>query len=157
MSSRPKTLTNPLRPVARYRKGKGPAAPASDSDSDDDNAAPPAGGSSDEDEKPNISAPPPRTGKAAGAGGKLNVALKEVEVDDKGMVTVGGRGEVGRTEKEMESEEESSGTSSFAARSCRFVADSVARSQWRRAARRTSPSPRPRTRCPPCPGLDQMR
>lgn len=38
--------------------------------------------------------------------GALNVALKEVQVDDAGKVKVGGRDEVGRTEMEQSSEGE---------------------------------------------------
>ena len=93
-SSRPK-LTNPLRPARRYRKGKAPAhAPSSDSDSDAEAPAAVSAPSSDE-EKPRVPVK-----------GKMAVALREVEVDDAGMVRVGGREEVGRTEREVESSEE---------------------------------------------------
>ncbi|KAK4698261.1 microfibrillar-associated protein 1, partial [Phenoliferia sp. Uapishka_3] len=106
MSSKPK-LTNPLRPVARYRKGK-PIAPVqsdSDSDSEEAPAADNEDEQSDEDTNPSISTT--TTKKARPTAASFNVALKGVEVDDKGMVTVGGRGEVGKTARELESEEES--------------------------------------------------
>ncbi|KAL8277818.1 hypothetical protein RQP46_009801 [Phenoliferia psychrophenolica] len=99
--NKPKPLTNPSRPVARYRKGK-PIAPVPDSDSDSDAAAnDEAAASSDEDTKPTVSSRQQRPTAAS-----LNVSLKGVEVDDKGLVTVGGKGEVGKTQRELESEEE---------------------------------------------------
>lgn len=99
-SSRPK-LTNPLRPATRYRKGKAPVnAPAeSDSDSDNDPAVSLEAEPSSDEEKPRV--PVRREVKA-----KIEVSLREVDVDAAGMVRVGGREEVGRTERELESSEE---------------------------------------------------
>ncbi|ORY48829.1 splicing factor, Prp19-binding domain-domain-containing protein [Leucosporidium creatinivorum] len=94
-------LTNPLRPVARYRKGQAPAnAVASDSDSDDEQQQQEEEeeqlkAEQSEDEKPNVGA-----GRGAGSG-RINVALRQVEVDSKGQVKVGGREEVGRTVQEQ--------------------------------------------------------
>ncbi|GAA5951275.1 hypothetical protein JCM21900_003824 [Sporobolomyces salmonicolor] len=103
----PPKLTNPLRPVARYRKGKAPvnAQVASDSDeeSDDqhreleDDRAPLQ---EDEDLQEFTTAAQRKQPAGASAGGRINVALREVEVDQAGKVRVGGRDEVGRTEME---------------------------------------------------------
>lgn len=95
MSSLPK-LTNPLRPVARYRKGQQPLNAPSDSDSDEEAVEQPSEG--EEELKPTVIKKEVK--------GKMAVALREVEVDQGGVVRVGGKGEVGRTEKELESSEE---------------------------------------------------
>lgn len=95
MSSLPK-LTNPLRPVARYRKGQQPANAPSDSDSDEEAVEQPSEG--EEELKPTV------VKKEVKA--KMAVALREVEVDKGGVVRVGGKGEVGRTERELESSED---------------------------------------------------
>lgn len=95
-------LTNPLRPVARYRKGQAPAhAVASDSDSDEEQQEQEEqvkAEESEEDHKPSIS--------RAAQGGRINVALRQVEVDSKGQVKVGGKDEVGRTVQEEGSSSE---------------------------------------------------
>ncbi|GAA5914973.1 hypothetical protein JCM5296_004519, partial [Sporobolomyces johnsonii] len=103
----PPKLTNPLRPVARYRKGKAPVnAPlASDSDDDQDDQQPDlehdhAPLPEDEHLQEFTAAAPRKQLPGAGAGGTINVALREVEVDQAGKVRVGGRDEVGRTEME---------------------------------------------------------
>lgn len=103
----PPKLTNPLRPVARYRKGQAPvnAGIASDSDSDQeeqqDEQEQVKAESSDDNDKPTLSG---RRGTSSGRG-KMNVALREVEVDSSGQVKVGGKGEVGRTAEEEGSSE----------------------------------------------------
>ncbi|GAA5974955.1 hypothetical protein JCM11641_006777 [Rhodosporidiobolus odoratus] len=97
----PPKLTNPLRPVGRYRPGKAPVPVASDSDSDQDQDEQQQ--QQDADDQDRVDQPeavseygaPSKSGK-----GKLNVALKEVEVDTAGKVKVGGKDEVGRTEME---------------------------------------------------------
>lgn len=98
-------LTNPLRPVARYRKGQAPAhAVASDSDSDEEQLEEEQqvkAEESDEDHKPTIS-----SSRGAAAGARFNVALRQVEVDSKGQVKVGGKDEVGRTVQEEGSSSE---------------------------------------------------
>ncbi|GAA5823215.1 hypothetical protein JCM11251_007527 [Rhodosporidiobolus azoricus] len=100
----PPKLTQPLRPVQRYRKGKAPVPSAAlDSESDDDEqqqqqeAAGQDEDAADEEELTELAQP---RNKAAGGGGRINVALREVEVDKGGKVKVGGRDEVGRTEME---------------------------------------------------------
>ncbi len=101
MSSKPK-LTQPLRPAARYRKGQAPAnLPLSDSDEDDQQQ---------EEQHPQneaLSDDEHYQGAAAGrgAGGQMKVSLREVEVDQRGQVRVGGRTEVGRTAEESSEEE----------------------------------------------------
>jgi microfibrillar-associated protein 1 len=106
----PPKLTNPLRPVARYRKGKPLNVPVvSDSDSDQDEEQAAAAEQSDEEQS---AAPSVLVGRGNDKG-KMNVALKGVEVDDKGAVKVGGRGEVGRTRQEVEDEEGSSEYGAF--------------------------------------------
>ena len=103
MSSRPK-LTQPLRPAARYRKGQAPAnLPVSDSDDDDQQADPeshPDEAISDNDEPQAVGA-----GRGRGVGGQMKVSLREVEVDQRGQVRVGGRTEVGRTVEETSEED----------------------------------------------------
>ena len=113
----PKALTNPARPVARYRKGKPSGPVASDSDSDADDA--PAAASSDEDSKPAVGVQ--RAARPTAA--SFNVALKGVEVDERGAVTVGGRGEVGKTAREVDSEPEDSEGQSEQCGSVRRAAD----------------------------------
>lgn len=56
-----------------------------------------------------------------GGGGRIQVALREVEVDEGGQVRVGGRTEVGRTAEET-SEEESEEEEEQAAPKPRFTA-----------------------------------
>lgn len=102
----PPKLTNPLRPVARYRKGQAPvnAGIASDSDSDQEeqqDEQEQVKAESSDDDKPTLSG---RRGTSRGKG-KMNVALREVEVDSSGQVKVGGKGEVGRTAEEEGSSE----------------------------------------------------
>lgn len=96
-------LTNPLRPVARYRKGQAPANAgiASDSDSDAEEQQEEVKAESTEDEKPVVSRAARGESKA-----KMNVALKQVEVDSQGAVKVGGKDEVGRTQAEDEGSSE---------------------------------------------------
>lgn len=93
-------LTNPLRPVARYRKGQAPAhAVASDSDSDEEQGEQDEqvkAEESEEDQKPSI-----RASTSTGGAGRINVALRQVEVDSHGQVKVGGKEEVGRTAQEQ--------------------------------------------------------
>lgn len=85
-SLKPKPLTNPLRPAARYRKGKAPAAAVQDDSSEEE---------VDEEEQ-----------QERRDGGKMEVSLSRVMVDKEGVVRVGGEREVGRTRKEVEEEEE---------------------------------------------------
>ncbi|GAA5891329.1 hypothetical protein JCM8208_002587 [Rhodotorula glutinis] len=100
----PPKMTQPLRPVARYRPGKAPV-PVADSDSDDDNDDQQQqqhdddgeGDQGDDDQDlAEFSAPQHRKQQQQGS---LNVALKQVEVQD-GKVRVGGRDESGRTQME---------------------------------------------------------
>lgn len=109
----PPKMTQPLRPVARYRPGKAPV-PVADSDSDDDNDDQQQqqhdddgeGDQGDDDQDlAEFSAPQHRKQQQQGS---LNVALKQVEVQD-GKVRVGGRDESGRTQ--MESSEGEYGAS----------------------------------------------
>lgn len=99
-------LTQPLRPAARYRKGQAPTnLPLSDSDEDEEqqqlehqqgeNEAI----SDDEDQN--------QGGQQSGTrgGGRIQVSLREVEVDQAGQVRVRGRTEVGRTQQESSEEE----------------------------------------------------
>ncbi|GAA5986164.1 hypothetical protein JCM10908_006438 [Rhodotorula pacifica] len=106
----PPKLTQPLRPVARYRPGKAPVPVADDSDYSDqeaqqqDDEAAQEEQDNDEDADEQVTefragAAPARAAKG-GAAGAINVALKQVEVDQAGKVKVGGRDEVGRTEME---------------------------------------------------------
>ncbi|GAA5843089.1 hypothetical protein JCM9279_001858 [Rhodotorula babjevae] len=99
----PPKMTQPLRPVARYRPGKAPV-PVADSDSDDDDNddqqqqhdADAEGDQDDaEQDLAEFSAPQNRNKQQ----GSLNVALKQVEVQD-GKVRVGGKDESGRTQME---------------------------------------------------------
>lgn len=113
--SMPPKLTNPLRPVARYRKGQAPLGAASDSDSDaeqqhqddDDDASPSTGTAIKNESDDDDVEKKPKLSKKAGSG-KMAVQLNQVQVDDKGGVLVGGRGESGRTLKEQQDEQGSS-------------------------------------------------
>lgn len=97
----PKAANQPLRPAQRYRPGKAPV-PLADSDSDDDDDQQQQqeleqAGDEDHDAGEDVALHAPR---AHAGPGKLNVALREVEVDTGGKVRVGGRDEVGRTQEE---------------------------------------------------------
>ncbi|BGP57113.1 hypothetical protein JCM8202_000555 [Rhodotorula sphaerocarpa] len=110
----PPKMTQPLRPAARYRPGKAPAPVADDPDeSDDEQQQQQAAGGEDAgagaadeedgdgDEQVTEFGGAGTAARAQNAGkGALNVALKQVQVDQTGKVTVGGRDEVGRTELE---------------------------------------------------------
>lgn len=102
----PPKLTQPLRPAARYRPGKAPVPVADDSDYSDqeqEGAQQGEGENVDEDDDDQLVTEFRTTAanKPKGQqGGALNVALKEVQVDQTGKVNVGGRDEVGRTEME---------------------------------------------------------
>lgn len=95
----PPKLTNPLRPVARYRKGQAPAGAAaaaaavdSDSDSDaerQDDEAQQAKVES-EDDGSEQAALAGRLRAATKAGGRMDVKLKQVQVDKMGSVKIGG-------------------------------------------------------------------
>lgn len=114
MPAMPPKMTQPLRPAARYRPGKAPVPVADDSDESDDEqqqqeviggegagagAADEEDG--DDDEQVTEFGGAGTAARAQNAGkGALNVALKQVQVDQAGKVTVGGRDEVGRTELE---------------------------------------------------------
>ncbi|GAA5954925.1 hypothetical protein JCM8115_005571 [Rhodotorula mucilaginosa] len=103
----PPKLTQPLRPAARYRPGKAPVPVADDSDYSDQEeqeaqgTAAQEGGDDDDDDDQQVTEFRTTTtaGKPKGTAA-LNVALKQVEVDQTGKVKVGGRDEVGRTEME---------------------------------------------------------
>ena len=105
MSAKPK-LTQPLRPAARYRKGQAPAnLPLSDSDEDEQQPEQP-----EQQDEPLSDNDQYQAGTAArvggtGAGRHMKVSLREVEVDQRGQVRVGGRTEVGRTAEESSEEE----------------------------------------------------
>ncbi|GAA5922114.1 hypothetical protein JCM3775_003496 [Rhodotorula graminis] len=101
----PPKMTQPLRPVARYRPGKAPVPVAdSDSDVDDDDNQQQHDERDDDDhgdadqDLAEFSAPQHRTAKQQNHA-SLNVALKQVEVHD-GKVRVGGKDESGRTQME---------------------------------------------------------
>ncbi|GAA6000567.1 microfibrillar-associated 1 family protein [Rhodotorula paludigena] len=97
----PKAANQPLRPAQRYRPGKAPVPVAdSDSDEDDDHQQQQEleqAGDDEHDAGEDVALHAPR---AHAGPGKLNVALREVEVDTGGKVRVGGRHEVGRTQEE---------------------------------------------------------
>lgn len=95
-------LTQPLRPVGRYRPGKAPVPVASDDDSDEEEQQQQAEGEggADEDEADEQVQEFSATRRDTAPAGRINVALREVEVDKAGKVKVGGRDEVGRTEME---------------------------------------------------------
>ncbi|TKA53745.1 hypothetical protein B0A53_03787 [Rhodotorula sp. CCFEE 5036] len=102
----PPKLTQPLRPAARYRPGKAPVPVADDSDYSDQEEQEAQGtaaddGDDDDDDDQQVTEFRTTTtaGKPKGTAA-LNVALKQVEVDQTGKVKVGGRDEVGRTEME---------------------------------------------------------
>jgi len=108
----PPKMTQPLRPAARYRPGKAPVPVAdSDSDADDDDQQQHQQADDDDDkgdadeDLAEFSAPQSRNKQQHGS---LNVALKQVEVQD-GKVRVGGKDESGRTQ--MESSEGEYGAS----------------------------------------------
>jgi hypothetical protein len=118
----PPKLTQPLRPAARYRPGKAPVPVADDSDYSDQEEQEAQGtaaddGDDDDDDDQQVTEFRTTTtaGKPKGTAA-LNVALKQVEVDQTGKVKVGGRDEVGRTE--MESSEGEYGPFTPWARSC---------------------------------------
>ncbi|BGP34109.1 hypothetical protein JCM10296v2_005924 [Rhodotorula toruloides] len=95
-------LTQPLRPVGRYRPGKAPVPVASDDDSDEEEQQQQVEGEGDADED-EADEPVQEFSAArrdAALAGRINVALREVEVDKAGKVKVGGKDEVGRTEME---------------------------------------------------------
>ncbi|POY72373.1 hypothetical protein BMF94_4677 [Rhodotorula taiwanensis] len=105
----PPKLTQPLRPAARYRPGKAPVPAADDSDySDNDqeeqddaaSAQAQADEGNDDDDDEQVTEFTTANRAAKGRGAAINVALKQVEVDQTGKVKVGGRDEVGRTEME---------------------------------------------------------
>ncbi|GAA5867857.1 hypothetical protein JCM3774_005886 [Rhodotorula dairenensis] len=101
----PPKLTQPLRPVARYRPGKAPVPVADDSDDSDQEAEPQQGDARapDHDDDHQGGRRDQLVTEFAGAkakGATINVAIKEVQVDQAGKVKVGGRDEVGRTEME---------------------------------------------------------
>lgn len=126
-TSRPK-LTNPLRPVARYRKGKAPIqglVPSDDDDSDEDDTGAkgeedegdvPIGGESDDEQQQEeeeaeklVALRGEGKGKGKGAAGaEIKVELKRVQVTETGAVKIGGKEEVGRTARELEEQEGSS-------------------------------------------------
>ena len=101
----PPKLTQPLRPAARYRPGKAPVPVADDSDYSDQEQEQEAQGTAadegddDDDDEQVTEFRTTTAGKSRGTAA-LNVALKEVQVDQTGKVKVGGRDEVGRTEME---------------------------------------------------------
>lgn len=103
----PPKLTQPLRPAARYRPGKAPVPVADDSDYSDQEQEQEAQGTAaderddDDDDDEQVTEFRTRTaGKPPKGTAALNVALKEVQVDQTGKVKIGGRDEVGRTEME---------------------------------------------------------
>ncbi|GAA5867741.1 hypothetical protein JCM8547_005219 [Rhodosporidiobolus lusitaniae] len=102
----PPKLTNPLRPAARYRPGKAPVPVASDESSDDDDAQREQQEDQQEDDEDVSEFSGGQLKQQQGAGGRLNVQIREVEVDQGGKVRVGGKDEVGRTQLESESEYE---------------------------------------------------
>lgn len=112
----PPKLTNPLRPVARYRKGQAPAGVivASDSDSDDDQDNDEQGQVGQDDEidqveiKDELVEDEPGRARGRAAGGRMDVKLRQVEVDGRGAVKIGRKAEVGRTRAEQEQDEDSS-------------------------------------------------
>ncbi|GAA6029145.1 hypothetical protein JCM8097_001621 [Rhodosporidiobolus ruineniae] len=97
----PPKLTQPARPVGRYRPGVAPA-PVADDDSDEDNdqQQQEQEQDDDDDEDQQQGLTEFAAARPAQQGGKMNVALREVEVDKGGKVKVGGKDEVGRTEME---------------------------------------------------------
>lgn len=105
-------LTQPLRPVGRYRPGKAPVPVASDDDSDEEEQQQQVEGEggADQDEADEQVQEFSATRRDTAPAGRINVALREVEVDKAGKVKVGGKDEVGRTE--MESSEGEYGMSS---------------------------------------------
>ncbi|BGP42250.1 hypothetical protein JCM10449v2_006255 [Rhodotorula kratochvilovae] len=98
----PPKLTQPLRPAARYRPGKAPVPlPADDSSDDDDNQQQQqhAEDAADEDHDEGVTEfAAPHLARKDPA--RINVALREVEVDHGGKVRVGGRDESGKTQME---------------------------------------------------------
>lgn len=131
----PPKLTNPLRPVARYRKGQAPAgvnvASDSDSDSDSDQEQDQVHDDStqhrqqrhdsrnnqqstftvikqeQDDATHTVKATSGRSG-ARDASARMDVNLRQVQVDQTGAVKVGGKSEVGRTRAEQEAQDSSS-------------------------------------------------
>ncbi|EGU11573.1 Microfibrillar-associated protein 1 [Rhodotorula toruloides ATCC 204091] len=103
-------LTQPLRPVGRYRPGKAPVPVATDDDSDEEEQQQQVEGEggADHDEADEQVHEFSAARRDAAPAGRINVALREVEVDKAGKVKVGGKDEVGRTE--MESSEGEYGT-----------------------------------------------
>ncbi|BGP26558.1 hypothetical protein JCM10295v2_005511 [Rhodotorula toruloides] len=95
-------LTQPLRPVGRYRPGKVPVPIVSDDESDEEEQQQEAEGEdgADEVEADKQVQEFSTTRRDAATTGRFNVALREVEVDKAGKVKVGGKDEVGRTEME---------------------------------------------------------
>ncbi|KAG0663510.1 hypothetical protein C6P46_002406 [Rhodotorula mucilaginosa] len=96
----PPKLTQPLRPAARYRPGKAPVPVADDSDYSDQEEQEAQGtaaddGDDDDDDDQQVTEFRTTTtaGKPKGTAA-LNVALKQVEVDQTGKVKVGGRDEI---------------------------------------------------------------
>lgn len=120
----PPKLTQPLRPVARYRKGKAPVPVASDDSSADEQEQHDNQGEKEEEEQPDEELSEFGTGRGQlrgqqQQGGRMNVKIKEVEVDQGGKVKVGGKDEVGRTE--MESSEGEYGMLSLISRRRRLL------------------------------------
>lgn len=100
MSSRPKSATV-ARPVARYRRGVVPANAGNQSESSDEG----------EGEQDLEGEEDTRTGEddrvdAQSTRKQMAVTLKEVQVDELGVVRIGGKGEVGRTAREIQDEQE---------------------------------------------------
>lgn len=98
MSARPKR-TEPLRPAARYRRGQ---ATAQQSDSDSSDAEQQQEPVHEQEDDPHDQADSITKSKSR----IMALQLNQVEIDQHGSVRVGGKDEVGRTEREREEEEE---------------------------------------------------